>query len=73
MSTWSLTYKQSVFKRYRSDKHFSRSFQLQDGGKINWLRYGTKWRDYHRMCRPLTRGADGDGVAEERFADAVAR
>jgi len=23
MSTWSLTYKQSVFKRYRSDEHFS--------------------------------------------------
>ena len=27
-----LTYQQSVFKRYDSDKHFS-AFYLQDGGK----------------------------------------
>jgi len=27
-----LTYQQSVFKRYRSDKHFS-EFYLHDGGK----------------------------------------
>jgi len=32
MSIWSLTYQQSVFKRYHSDKHFS-EFYLQDGGK----------------------------------------
>ena len=34
MSTWSLTYQQSVslFKRYHGDKHFS-EFYLQDGGK----------------------------------------
>jgi len=31
MSVSSLTYQQSVFKRYRSDKHFS-EFYLQDGG-----------------------------------------
>jgi len=29
----SLTYQQSVFKRYHSDIHFS-EFYLQDGGKI---------------------------------------
>ena len=32
MSIWSLTYQQSVFKRYHSDKHFS-EFYLQDDGK----------------------------------------
>jgi len=32
MSIWSLTYQQSVFKRYHSDKHFS-EFYFQDGGK----------------------------------------
>ena len=32
MSIWSLTYEQSVFKRYHSDK-VSKSFCLQDGGK----------------------------------------
>ena len=31
----SLTYRQSVFKRYHSDKHFL-EFYLQDGGKTNW-------------------------------------
>ena len=31
----SLTYRQSIFKRYHSDKHFL-EFYLQDGGKINW-------------------------------------
>ena len=33
MSIWSPTYQQSVFKRYRSDEHFS-EFYLQDGGEI---------------------------------------
>jgi len=32
MSTRSLTYQQSAFKRYDSDKH-CQSFYLQDGGK----------------------------------------
>ena len=32
MSIWSLTYQQSVFKRYHSDKHLL-EFYLQDGGK----------------------------------------
>jgi len=32
MSIWSLTYQQSIFKLYYSDKHFS-EFYLQDGGK----------------------------------------
>ena len=32
MSTWSRTYKQSVFQRCHSDKHFS-EFYLQDGAK----------------------------------------
>ena len=32
MSAWSLTYQQSVFKGYHSDKHLS-EFYLQDGGK----------------------------------------
>jgi len=31
MDIWSLTYQQSVCKRYHSDKHFS-DFYLQDGG-----------------------------------------
>jgi len=32
MSIWSLTYQQSVFKHYHSDKHLSQ-FYLQNGGK----------------------------------------
>jgi len=32
MSTWSLTYLQSVLKHYHSDRHLS-EFYLQDGGK----------------------------------------
>ena len=32
MSISSLTYQQTVFKRYRSDKHLWK-FYLQDGGK----------------------------------------
>jgi len=47
----SLTYQQSIFKRYHSDKHFL-EFYLQDGGKINWRRYGTKLRHWHPMCTP---------------------
>jgi len=41
MSTRSLTYQQSVFKRYDSDKH-CQSFYVKMAAKINWHRYGTK-------------------------------
>ena len=33
MSTWSLTYKQSVFKRYHRDKHFSEFFSYKMAAK----------------------------------------
>jgi len=33
MPMWSLTYQQSVFKCYHTDKHFSEFLYLQDGGK----------------------------------------
>jgi len=39
----SLTYQQSIFKRYHSDKHFS-EFYLQYGGK-NQLAHS--WNDYY--------------------------
>jgi len=32
----------SAFKRYITVTNISKSFYLQDGGKINWHRYGTK-------------------------------
>ena len=41
MSTRSLNYQQSVFKRYDSDKH-CQSFYVKMAAKINWHRYGTK-------------------------------
>jgi len=41
MSIWSLTYQQSVFKRYHSDKH-SQRFYLQDVGK-NQLNKTEQW------------------------------
>ena len=41
MSTWSLTYRQSVSKRYHSDRHFS-EFYLQDGGKNQLARIRNK-------------------------------
>ena len=37
-----------LFKRYHGDKRFA-EFYLQDGGKINWHRYGTKLRHSHSM------------------------
>ena len=40
MSTWSVTYKQSVIKPYHNDKHFS-DFAYKMAAKINWHRYGT--------------------------------
>jgi len=40
ITVWSPTYQQIIFKHYHSDKHLS-EFYLQDGGKINWHRYGT--------------------------------
>ena len=36
-----LTYQQSVFKRYHSDKH-SQRFTYKMAAKMNWHRYGTK-------------------------------
>jgi len=44
MSILPLTYQESVFKRYHSDKHVS-EFYVQDGGKNH--RYGTKLRHCH--------------------------
>ena len=41
MPAWSLTYKESVFKRCHSDKHFS-EFYLQDGGKNQRALIGNK-------------------------------
>jgi len=55
MSTWSLTYQQSVFKRHHSNKHFS-PFYLQDGGKNSWRGYETKLRHCHAMYKPTLDG-----------------
>ena len=41
---------QNVFKRYHSGRHFL-EFYLQDGGKIRWLRCGTKLRCWWQLCR----------------------
>jgi len=49
MSISSLTYQQSVFKRYHSDKHFSEFLSYKMAAKFNWHRYGTKLRH----CRPM--------------------
>jgi len=49
MSTWSLIYQQSVFKRYRNDKYFSWVFTYKMAAKINWHRHGTKLRHRHPM------------------------
>jgi len=46
-----LAYQQSVFKRYRSDKHFSEFLPTSWRQKVNWHRYGTKLRYCHRMYR----------------------
>jgi len=44
----SLTYQQSVFKRYHSDKHFSELLPtIKMAAKVNWHRYGTKLRHCH--------------------------
>ena len=47
MSIWSLTYQQSVFKRYHSDKPLSESFTYKMAAKINWYRCGTKLHHCH--------------------------
>ena len=65
MSIWSLTYQQSVFKRYHSDKHFS-DLNPQDGGKISWHRYGTKLRHCHRMHTESARSANRMLIASGR-------
>jgi len=49
MSVWWLTYQQSVFKRYHSDKNISESFTYMMAAKINWHRCGTKLRRCHPM------------------------
>jgi len=54
MSTRSLTYHQSVFKRYHSDKTFLRVFTYKMAAKISWhigldMDYGTKLRDCHAV------------------------
>ena len=43
MSAWSLTYQQSVSKRY----HIYQSFTCKMAAKINWHIYGTKLRHCH--------------------------
>jgi len=55
MSIRSLTYEQSVRKRYHSDKHFSEFFTYKMAAKINWRRYGTKLR----RCQPMHAKVDG--------------
>jgi len=40
--------------------NISKSFYLQDGGKINWRRYGTKLRLCHSMCS--TKRSTGNGT-----------
>jgi len=50
MSTWSLTYQQSVFKRMPVTNIYQ-SFTYKMAAKINWHRYGTKLRHCH--CHPI--------------------
>ena len=47
MSVWSLTYQQSVFKRYHSNKRFSEFYEM--AAKTSWHRYRTKLRH----CYPI--------------------
>ena len=54
MSILSLTYQQSVFQCYHSDKHLL-VFTYNMATEINWLRYGTKLRHCHPMYRPNLR------------------
>jgi len=49
MSIWSLTYRQSVFKRYHSHKHFSEFLPTTWRQKSASIRYGTKLRHCHPM------------------------
>ena len=42
-------------KRIHSAQHFSEIY-LQDGGKINWHRYGTKLRHCHPMYNVVDTG-----------------
>ena len=50
-----MTYQQSSFKRYHSDKHFS-VFTYKVAAKINWHRYGikiTSLSPYIHTLRPM--------------------
>jgi len=38
-----------LFKRYRSDKHFSKVYTYKMAAKINWHRYGTELRHCYPM------------------------
>ena len=63
MSIWSLTYQQSVFKRYHSDKHFS-EFYLQDGGKNQPAQIGNK-RVQRVHCRSQNCKSTMDRTSEQ--------
>jgi len=50
MFVWSLTYQQSVFKQYHSNRDFS-AFYLQDDGENGGHGHETKLRHRHAMCK----------------------
>ena len=52
MSTWSLTYQQSVFKRYPSDEHFSEFLPTRWRQRSTGTIYSTKLRHCHPMYCP---------------------
>jgi len=58
MFIWSPTYQQSVFKRYHSNKHFSRVFTHKMAAKINRHRYETKLRHCHSVYKPKSEFRD---------------
>ena len=45
MSIWSLTYQQSVFRRFHSNEHY-KSFTHKMAAKTSWHRCGTKLRQF---------------------------
>ena len=50
MSTWSMTYRQSVFKWHQSRlTNIYKSFTHKMAAKTSWHRYGTKLRHCHPM------------------------
>ena len=49
MSTWTLTYRQSIFQWQRS-RTVSTSFTHKMAAKTSWHRYGTKLRYCHPVC-----------------------